>query len=256
MNNIFKQIIELLQENYKTFLQGLGTTLLLAIVGTFVGLFIGIFIALVRNLNVNKNDNWFIKTIKYIGKGVSFAYITVLRGTPMMVQAMLIYFGGRTFNFWNSTDLGSIFIDGHLVCGLVVITLNTAAYMAENVRAGINSIDKGQMEASRSLGMSYFQTMIHIIIPQALKNAIPNIGNEFIVNIKDSSVLNVISVTELYLSVGMTTATNYYIIAGYTIVACIYLILTVVSTIILKAIEKALDDKRKTAKIFINATGV
>lgn len=256
MNNIFKQIIQLLEENYLVFLKGLGTTLLLAIVGTIVGLIIGIFIALIRNIEVNRNDHIMIKITKYFFKGFSFIYITVLRGTPMMVQAMIIYFGGRIFNLWNSTDLGSLFIDGHLICGLVVITINTAAYMAENVRAGINSIDKGQMEASRSLGMTYFQTMVFVIIPQALKNAIPNIGNEFIVNIKDSSVLNVISVTELYLSVGMATSNNYYIIAGYFIVACIYLILTIISSLVLKYIERILDDKRKTTKIIVNAVEV
>ena len=106
----------------------------------------------------------------------------------MMVQSMIIYFGGMFLGFeWNLT-----------VWGLIIISLNTTAYMAEIVRSGINSVDKGQVEASKSLGMNSWQTMVHVVLPQALKNSIPTIGNEFIVNIKDSSVLNVITVSELF----------------------------------------------------------
>ena len=178
---MIEQIIYLLENYGKTFLKGLGATLLLAICGTLFGLLIGILIAVIRNNKVLPTDSTIKKILKRIGLGITYVYITVLRGTPMMVQALIIYFGGKMIGIpWNSTELGKMFIDGHLVCGLFVITLNTAAYMAENVRAGINAIDPGQMEASRALGMTYFETMVHVIIPQALKYAIPNIGNEFI----------------------------------------------------------------------------
>ena len=247
---MIEQIIYLLENYGKTFLKGLGATLLLAICGTLFGLLIGILIAVIRNNKVLPTDSTIKKILKRIGLGITYVYITVLRGTPMMVQALIIYFGGKMIGIpWNSTELGKMFIDGHLVCGLFVITLNTAAYMAENVRAGINAIDPGQMEASRALGMTYFETMVHVIIPQALKNAIPNIGNEFIVNIKDSSVLNVITVSELFLSVKIATSNNYYTVAGYVIVAAIYLILTLVATVIVKKIEELTSDRRKVEKL-------
>ena len=113
--------------------------------------------------------------------------------------------------------------------------------MAEIVRSGINSVDKGQIEASKSLGMNSWQTMVHVVLPQALKNSIPTIGNEFIVNIKDSSVLNVITVSELFMA-GKIAATTYMTIEAYSIVAIIYLTLTLVFSRILKFVEKKLDE--------------
>ena len=129
-----------------------------------------------------------------------------------------------------------------------IISLNTAAYMAEIVRSGINSVDNGQIEAARSLGMTHLQTMFHIVWPQALKNAIPTIGNELIVNIKDSSVLNIITVSELFMA-GKIAATTYMTVASYTIVALIYLALTLVSSLLLKILEKHMDkDTVRTGK--------
>lgn len=225
------------------FFEGVGVTLLLAVVGTLLGLLIGIGLALLRNLKTTPKDNVFVKCIKKFFSFISLVYIQVFRGTPMMVQAMIIYFGGQLLGFpWNSIESGKIFIEGHLICGLVVISINTAAYMAEIIRSGINAIDNGQIEGARSLGMNYFQTMIHIVIPQALKNSIPTIGNEFIVNIKDSSVLNVISVTELYMTVSIATTKNSFKVGGYVIIACIYLVLTLIVSQILKVVEKYLED--------------
>ena len=120
--------------------------------------------------------------------------------------------------------------------------------MAEIVRSGINSVDNGQIEAARSLGMTHLQTMFHIVWPQALKNAIPTIGNELIVNIKDSSVLNIITVSELFMA-GKIAATTYMTVASYTIVALIYLALTLVSSLLLKILEKHMDkDTAKASK--------
>jgi putative lysine transport system permease protein len=113
--------------------------------------------------------------------------------------------------------------------------------MAEIVRSGINSVDNGQIEAAKSLGMTSWQTMVHVVLPQALKNAIPTIGNEFIVNIKDSSVLNVITVSELFMA-GKIAATTYMTIEAYTIVALIYLLLTFIFSKLLKIVEAKLDE--------------
>lgn len=229
--NFFEQIIYLIKEYYDVFLSGLGITLLLAICGTIFGLIIGMFLALGRNLTCNKNDNTFIKIIKIITSKLCLVYIEVFRGTPMMVQALIIFFGGYTLGIeWNP-----------IVCGLIIITLNTAAYMAEIVRSGINSVDLGQIEASRSLGMSHFKTMLYVVWPQALRNALPTIANELIVNIKDSSVLNIITVSELFMA-GQIAATTYMTVASYTIVALIYLTLTLLCSFLLKLIEKKMDE--------------
>lgn len=234
--NFFDQIKYLLNKFGKNLFKGTLITILLAIVGTFVGLLLGMGLALLRNLKTNKKDNTFIKIIKVFFSKLALCYIQLFRGTPMMVQAMLIYFGGNLIllNAGIQTRWNALF------CGLVIITLNTAAYMAEIVRSGINSIDIGQTEAAKSLGMNHFQTMTNIIFPQALKNVIPTIGNELIVNIKDSSVLNVIGVIELYY-VGKDMMNTAMVVPSFAIVAIIYLLLTIIFSQIIKLIENKLD---------------
>lgn len=244
--NFFDQIKYLLNKFGKSLFKGTLITILLAIVGTFVGLLLGMGLALLRNLKTNKKDNTFIKIIKVFFSKLALCYIQLFRGTPMMVQAMLIYFGGNLIllNAGIQTRWNALF------CGLVIITLNTAAYMAEIVRSGINSIDIGQTEAAKSLGMNHFQTMTNIIFPQALKNVIPTIGNELIVNIKDSSVLNVIGVIELYY-VGKDMMNTAMVVPAFAIVAIIYLILTIILSQALKLIENRLDHEtlNKSRKI-------
>lgn len=213
------------------FLKGVGVTLLLAIVGTGLGLVLGLGLALLRNLKPTLQDSRFKAVMKVIGSQFARIYIEVFRGTPMMVQAIIIYFGGKMIGIpWT-----------YLVCGLFVISINTTAYMAEIIRSGINGVDIGQTEAARSLGMSHFQTMTLIIFPQALKNSIPSIGNEFIVNIKDSSVLNVITVSELFMAAKIASSATYFYIESYLIIAAVYLILTVIFSQLLKLLEKRLN---------------
>jgi putative lysine transport system permease protein len=231
----FERIFYLLKKYGSEYLNGTLMTLLLALVGTFVGLLFGCGLAIVRNLEVKQNDSKFVKIFKIVSSKLAGAYIQVFRGTPMMVQAMIIFFGGSYLGFeWNLT-----------VCGLIIITLNTTAYMAEIVRSGINSVDVGQIEGAKSLGMTNWQIMTNVVLPQALKNAIPTIGNEFIVNIKDSSVLNVITVSELFMA-GKIAATTYMTIEAYTIVALIYLTLTLIFSKLLKLVEKKLDEDGTT----------
>ena len=128
-----------------------------------------------------------------------------------------------------------------MFAGLIVITFNTAAYMGEIIRSGLNGVDIGQVEGARSLGLSSSLTSIHVILPQALKNALPTIGNGLIVNIKDSSVLNVISVTELYYRMNLTAGSTYAFMEAYLILAIVYLIMTLLASFILKIIEKKLN---------------
>ncbi len=242
--NSFDKISYLIKNYFETFFEGIITTLILAIVGTFVGLLIGIVVALGRNIKIKETDNFITKLWKKIIKVLTSVYVNVFRGTPMMVQAMIIFFGfsGLGLN-WSSINLGWIF-NGYLICGLFIITINTGAYMSEIIRAGLNGVDKGQEEASRSLGMSYWKTMWHVIMPQAIKNSIPTILNEYIVNIKDSSVLNVIGLTELYASVSIATNKNYFKVEGYIIIAIVYLILTLLATYIMKLINNKLEGKK------------
>ena len=146
--------------------------------------------------------------------------------------------------------------DGWLVAGLIVITLNTGAYMGEDIRTGLNGLDVGQREAALSLGMSKFEALVKVVLPQALRNTLPTLANEYIINIKDSSVLNVISVTELFLSVSIATSQNYFIIQGYIIIACIYLLLTLVATWIFKEITFKLDGKKHQFNFFRRAASL
>jgi putative lysine transport system permease protein len=136
-------------------------------------------------------------------KDFCHGYSILIRGTPMMVQAMIFKYGCQALGVnWNSIAQGVEVFDGWFYAGIIVITFNTAAYMAEIVNSGLNGIDKGQIEGAASLGLSPFQTLMKVSLPQAIRNSIPTIGNEWIVNIKDSSVLNVIGVSELYFMSG------------------------------------------------------
>ncbi|MDY0344932.1 MAG: amino acid ABC transporter permease [Bacilli bacterium] len=229
--SFFERVGYLLGKYGDLFLRGVGVTLLLAIAGTGIGLILGLGLALLRNLAPTAQDSKFKGTLKVIASSLARIYIEVFRGTPMMVQAIIIYFGGKMIGIpWT-----------YLACGLFVISINTTAYMAEIIRSGINGIDVGQSEAARSLGMSHLQTMIFVIFPQALKNAIPAIGNEFIVNIKDSSVLNVITVSELFMAAKIASSATYFYIESYLIIAAVYLSLTLIFSQLLKMLERKLN---------------
>ena len=180
-------------------LGGVGNTMLIAIVGTLIGLLIGLLNGIIRTIPQVKN-----KLGAALMKVVNFlitAYVEVFRGTPMMVQAMIIF------------------------------------------RGGIISIDKGQFEGAASIGMSHFQTMIYVVIPQALRNILPSVSNEFVVNIKDTSVLNVIGVSELFYYTAMAAKNSYKIFASYVIACVIYFILTFTVTRLLRLFEKLLAGK-------------
>jgi len=241
----FGKLFELWGEYFSEIFYATISTIILAVLGTVIGLVLGIFLAYGKNVKIKKMDNPFIKILKGICVGFCNIYSTIIRGTPMMVQALIFkYFCmGIGINWDALTPNGVInqVFNGWLYAGLIVITFNTAAYMGEIVRSGLNGVDVGQVEGARSLGLSSFKTSIHIVLPQALKNAIPTIGNELIVNIKDSSVLNVIAVTELYYRMYIIGSTSYSFLEAYFIMAIIYLLLTLIAGLILKLIEKKLN---------------
>lgn len=208
-------------QNYSSVLaKGVMITLFIALVGTILGFFLGLLIAGLRG-------------VRYLKPFIA-SYIEILRGTPMIVQAMLVYYGLAGIGYHIPT----------LVAGLLVVTVNTSAYMAEIIRGGIQSVDPGQVEAAQALGMKRSVYMIRVVFPQAIKNVLPAIGNEFVVNIKDTSVLNVISVTELFYQARTVAGIHYRTAETFFVVSIIYLILTLIVTRIIMIVEKRMNGKR------------
>ncbi|MEG0768024.1 MAG: amino acid ABC transporter permease, partial [Clostridia bacterium] len=214
------------------FLYGAGMTLLIALTGTLAGFLIGLCIGVMRTMPVPRNATRFHRILRKLLNFCLSTYIEVFRSTPMMVQAMVIYYG-----------LAQMFqIDmSQWTAGIVIVSINTGAYMAEIVRGGIDSVDRGQREAAHSIGMTHMQTMLYIILPQAVRNILPAMGNEFVVNIKDTSVLNVISVSELFFMSKSVAGTYYRFYEVFFITCVIYFVLTFTITRLLRLLERKLD---------------
>lgn len=221
-----------IEKNGNQFISGTITTLYISLTGTIVGFFIGLCVALVREAYIDEKTpvlkKFFIKFTQIIIK----IYVAIFRGTPMIVQAMVIYYGLPQLTKLNLDPIPA---------ALLIVSINTGSYMAEIIRGGIDSVDKGQLEGAQAVGMSHFQTMKSIIFPQAIRNVLPSIGNEFIINIKDTSVLNVISVTELFFTSKSLagTYTRYYEV--FIITSVIYFFLTFTISLILGFVEKKID---------------
>lgn len=221
----------LLDQYGSLFLSGVGVTLLVAITGTVAGFLIGLLVAVLRTIPTSPRDPWYKRIPLKLLSILLGVYIEVFRGTPMIVQAMVIYYGGMMVGIRMPVLGAAIFI----------VSINTGAYMAEIIRGGILSVDKGQKEAAHAIGMSHWQSMSYVVLPQAVRNIMPSIGNEFVVNIKDSSVLNVISVNELYFMSKSAAGTYLRYFEVFFITACIYLILTFTVTRLLRLLERKMD---------------
>lgn len=251
----FERLGQIINQWNELIWAGIISTLILSIFGTVVGLLLGIPLAYGKRLKTKQYDSKFKKVLFAIIKGFCNIYSTVLRGTPMMVQALIFKFASQALGIsWGSmvfpSELLNVF-NGWFFAGLIVITFNTAAYMGEVVISGINGIDPGQIEGAKSLGLSPTTTTFSIVLPQALRNSLPTIGNELIINIKDSSVLNVIAVTELYYRLISIASSTYSFLEAYLLLAVIYLCMTAITSFILKLIEKKLDGE----KISLNPFG-
>ena len=230
----FGWIIFLIQQYHGYYLQGLLTTLETSLAGTICGCFLGFLVGIIQATDIRAQDNMIKKILLGIPWVIAKIYVTIFRGTPMIVQAMVIYYGSSTvFGIDLKPFNAAIFI----------ILLNTGAYMSETVRGGINSIDVGQIEGAKALGMGYVPMMIYIILPQTFKIIAPQIGNTFVANIKDTSVLNVIAVTELFYITKVAAGTYFRMFEAYTITALIYLTLTLLFNCLLKLIEKYMAGK-------------
>ena len=209
-------VVYLLRQYGSSFLRGAGTTMLIAVISTAVGCLIGFGVGIVQTTPTDKAH-----PVKYfLMKLVRFlldAYVEIFRGTPMMVQAMFIYYGlAQLFNI----HLGT------MEAALYIVSINTGAYMAETVRGGILSIDPGQTEGAKAIGMTHVQTMNAVILPQALRNIMPQIGNNLIINIKDTCVLSVIGTVELFFATKSVAGAMYTYFEAFTITMVIYFVLT------------------------------
>ncbi len=225
-------IVFLVEKYGPLYLKGAGTTIVVAITGTIIGFIIGLLVAIARTIPIRPEDNIIKKALLRVLRAVLSVYIEVFRGTPMIVQAMVIYYGAQQYM---GLDMPA------LTAAIVIISINTGAYMAEIIRGGIISVDSGQTEGAHSLGMTHWQTMVNVVLPQGIRNIMPAIGNEFVVNIKDSSVLNVISVSELFFTAKSASGTYYRYFEAFFIAAAIYLTMTFITTRLLRLLEKRMD---------------
>lgn len=225
-------ILYLLNQYGGLFLQGAGVTMLIALTGTLAGFIIGLLIGVARTIELAPGAGFAKKAGLQALKSLLTAYIEIFRGTPMIVQAMVVYYGAMQYMGLDIPAMTAAFL---------VVSVNTGAYMAEIVRGGILSVDVGQKEAAQAVGMTHFQSMVNVILPQAIRHILPSVGNELVVNIKDSSVLNVISVTELYFVSKSAAGTYYRYFEVFFITAVIYFILTFITTRLLRLMEKKLS---------------
>ena len=228
----FGWIIFLIQQYHGYYLQGLLTTLETSLAGTICGCFLGFLVGIIQATDIRAQDNMIKKILLGIPWVIAKIYVTIFRGTPMIVQAMVIYYGSSTvFGIDLKPFNAAIFI----------ILLNTGAYMSETVRGGILSIDPGQTEGAKAIGMTHVQTMLYVILPQALRNIMPQIGNNLIINIKDSCVLSVIGVAELLYKTKAAAGALYMNFETYTITMIMYFIMTFTCSRLLRLWEKKMD---------------
>lgn len=230
--SFFEWVAFIFKQYFPLFMRGTLNTIIISVSGTVIGFVIGLFVAVARTVNVDKKTPFLKRATVKIAQWILTAYIQIFRGTPMIVQSMVIYYGAMQYLQLAMPPL---------FAAVLIVSINTGAYMAEIIRGGIISVDKGQIEGAQSLGMTHWQTMAHVVLPQAIRNIMPSLGNEFVVNIKDSSVLNVISVNELFFASKSAAGTYYRYFEAFFITAVIYFILTFVITKLLRIIEKKMD---------------
>ena len=213
-----REVLGIISQYYSYLLSGVGYTMLIALIGTAAGFLIGLLTGVIRT--APKSKNAVLRALHKIVNAIIAVYIEV------------IYWGYAFLNDGATLPL--------IPAGLFIVSINTGAYMAEIVRGGIISVDRGQLEGAYSVGMTHAQAMVKVVIPQVLQNILPSISNEFVINIKDTSVLNVIGVTELYYMAGVIKRINLQTFQVYTVICVLYFILTFTVTRLLRLAEKKL----------------
>ena len=223
---------------YPTYFNGVKNTLILAVVATLIGCIIGLICGVLNTIPYSKNDRLLKRIVLKLIRGIVRVYVEVFRGTPMVLQAVFIYYGLPYF-----TDGGVAFYgySGMWLASILVVSINTGAYMAESVRGGIISIDPGQTEGAKAIGMTHVQTMTNVILPQALRNIMPQIGNNFIINIKDTSVMFIIGFIEFFAVHRTIVGINNLYFPSAVIEMAGYLTLTLIASLLLRWLEKRMD---------------
>ena len=229
--SFLNDVLNIFIKYYPQLLTGVGNTLLIALTSTAAGLALGLLTGVVRTAPMSKNP--VLRALHKLLNAIIAIYVEIFRGTPMMVQSMVIYW---VYAFATGGDTLPL-----IPSGILIVSINTGAYMAEIVRGGIISIDRGQFEGAMSIAMTHAQTMFKVIIPQVMRNILPSVSNEFVINIKDTSVLNVIGVTELYYFAGIIKRQNFQTFQTYLVVCILYFILTFTVTRLLRWVERKLD---------------
>lgn len=229
----FEWMIFLARKYSNLFIEGTWITLYTAVIGTIMGFLLGFLVGIIEDTKINKEDKLLKKVSACILKAISLIYVEIFRGTPMIVQGMIIYYGLRQAN----VEIASA------TAGILVTLLNTGAYMSETVRAGIKSIDSGQKEGALALGMSPIKAMFIVILPQAFKNIIPEMANLYLTNLKMTSVLNVIGVSELFMMAKTAGGTYYKYFESYLVIAVIYFVLCFIFNRLFLLLEKKMAMK-------------
>ena len=229
------------------YLVGAKNTIVLALLCTAVGCLIGLLCGILQTIPVAKTDNPVKKFFLGLLRAIIRIYVEVFRGTPMILQAVFLYYGMPYF-FGEGAAFTNIWYAAFLV-----VSINTGAYMAESVRGGILSVDPGQTEGAKAIGMTHFQTMFYVVLPQALRNIMPQIGNNLIINIKDTSIMFIIGFTEFFATHKAVVGATYKYFPSATIEMGGYLIMTVVCSIILRQIEKKMEGSDSYALVQTDA---
>ena len=230
-----QDIIQLWSKYWPMYMNGVKNTLILALVATAIGCVIGLICGILNTIPYTKNDSlpkrFLLKLIRVLVR----IYVEVFRGTPMVLQAVFIVYGLPYFTD-NALRFNNIW-----VAAILIVSINTGAYMAESVRGGIISIDPGQTEGAKAIGMTHVQTMTSVILPQALRNIMPQIGNNFIINVKDTSVMFIISFTEFFAAHRYIVGVNNMYFPSATIEMVGYLTMTLIASFLLRWVEKRMD---------------
>ena len=213
-----------------TYLQGIGNTLILAVTATLIGCVIGFLCGILQTIPCGKKDSVVKKALLRIVRILIRAYVEIFRGTPMILQAVFIFYG---LPYFFNVTFSSIW----------TVSINTGAYMAESVRGGIMSIDPGQFEGAKAIGMNHWQTMLYIILPQTLRNIMPQIGNNYIINVKDTSVMFIIGFSDFFAAHKMVAGAVFKYFPSAFIEMGGYLCMTLLASFLLRKLEKKLAGK-------------
>lgn len=228
-----------LWENYwPNYLIGIRNTLIVAVVATIIGCIIGLVCGILNTIPYTKRDSLGKRFVLRLIRVIVRIYVEVFRGTPMILQAVFIYYGMPYFIDGFTAFQG---YSGIWFASLLVVSINTGSYMAESVRGGIISVDPGQTEGAQAIGMTHVQTMLHVILPQAIRNILPQIGNNFIINVKDTSVMFIIGFPDFFSAHRAAVGASYLYFPSAVVEMAGYLTMTLIASFLLRWLEKRMD---------------